>query len=175
MCPSYAGSFCKFVCEIGRNLRLPSFFRSKYLPEPVCSPGALSPFSVFRPRPDALKGPGAFRLRGAKGAESVFRRGSGSASPGAAAGRRGKPQKRSVPANRLSPWTRQGPEPLGSGPCRRFSVQILPDVLGNVSVKVLPFPTSLFSSTDAPRYAAPCLTMDSPSPVPPAEWLLSIR
>ena len=46
---------------------------------------------------------------------------------------------------------------------------------GNVRTKVLPFPTSLRSVTLAPRYAAPCFTMERPRPVPPREWLLSTR
>ena len=44
-------------------------------------------------------------------------------------------------------------------------------------VNVLPVPTTLSSLTSAPRYAAPCLTIASPRPVPPIsrEWLLSDR
>lgn len=47
----------------------------------------------------------------------------------------------------------------------------------NVSVTLVPSPGSLSSLREAPCSSAPCLTMDSPSPVPPVsrEWLLSTR
>lgn len=48
-------------------------------------------------------------------------------------------------------------------------------VLGKDRVKALPTPGSLSSATAAPRYAAPCFTMESPSPVPPPARLLSTR
>ena len=48
---------------------------------------------------------------------------------------------------------------------------------GNVSVMAVPSPGSLSTWMAAWWSAAPCLTMDSPRPVPPTalEWLLSTR
>ena len=48
---------------------------------------------------------------------------------------------------------------------------------GKVRVTEVPTPSRLSRRISMPRAAAPCLTMDSPSPVPPIsrEWLLSTR
>ena len=48
---------------------------------------------------------------------------------------------------------------------------------GNVTVIVVPFPTSLCKAMPALKYPAACFTMESPRPVPPdsLEWLLSTR
>ena len=49
--------------------------------------------------------------------------------------------------------------------------------LGNRKVMQVPSPSALFSSTSALCSAAPCLTIESPNPVPPVIllWLLSTR
>ena len=58
-----------------------------------------------------------------------------------------------------------------------FVIHIVPSCLGNVTVTVVPPSTTLCSSILALCSLAACLTMDSPSPVPPTslEWLLSTR
>ena len=43
--------------------------------------------------------------------------------------------------------------------------------MGNLTVKVVPTPTSLATPTSPPYRPTICLTMDSPSPVPPSSRL----
>jgi hypothetical protein len=49
-----------------------------------------------------------------------------------------------------------------------------PYTAGKTSVKTLPFPTSLWTSTRPPWYWATCLTMANPSPVPPRSRLRAL-
>ena len=78
---------------------------------------------------------------------------------------------------RYTPGTTNSPRQHKKFPCVLVAQGKSYFVLGSVSVNVVPTPSVLLTVMLPPCRSTPCLTIDSPSPVPPIlrEWLLSAR